>query len=505
VSYTIIKSDGTILTTISDGTINTTSTSLGLPGRLYSSYGQVVDTNFVHMLQNFSAPTPPSNPLKGQLWYNTFDNTLRICPSDGETNANNWLVIKIQDNTGNSYSGNVVAYEGLYGNNAYITNNLTANLANVNYLKVNIQANIANANVTGNSNLAVVYTNNISTGSSATPGNITGAWTVNGDAVLNSTANTAMWVTGGNLLSSGFKSDNWYFANGTPITFSGTYSNSNVAAYLPTYGGISAATTFQGRTLTTGSNTTTGTITGNWSLSAGSTINNLNVPAANIVGAVASATTSTTAVTVTAGNQPNITGLGTVTSLTASGGITGLTLTSTATTGTSPLTVSSQTKVANLNADFLDGYNTDVTATPSTIVVRDSSGNITGNYLIGNGAYITGVTYPNTYGNFVVSTVGPSISATGTSQGDAYILVTQINGVTTANIGTGVRLPTSIQGMRIIIMNLDSANTLNVYPDSGSKINSLSTNSPYSLPAGGRLEFVALTTSQWYTLNATYG
>ena len=28
-AYTIVKSDGTVLTTIADGTINTTSTSLG--------------------------------------------------------------------------------------------------------------------------------------------------------------------------------------------------------------------------------------------------------------------------------------------------------------------------------------------------------------------------------------------------------------------------------------------------------------------------------------------
>ena len=31
--YTIIRSNGTTLTQIQDGTINTTSTSLGLPGR----------------------------------------------------------------------------------------------------------------------------------------------------------------------------------------------------------------------------------------------------------------------------------------------------------------------------------------------------------------------------------------------------------------------------------------------------------------------------------------
>ena len=53
-AYTIIKSDGTVLTTIADGTINTTSTSLQLPGRNYAGYGQYLDTNFVHMVENFA-------------------------------------------------------------------------------------------------------------------------------------------------------------------------------------------------------------------------------------------------------------------------------------------------------------------------------------------------------------------------------------------------------------------------------------------------------------------
>ena len=72
-AYTIVKSDGAVLTTIADGTINTTSTSLGLPGRNYAGYGQTLDTNQVHMLENFADGTPPANPLRGQLWYNTND------------------------------------------------------------------------------------------------------------------------------------------------------------------------------------------------------------------------------------------------------------------------------------------------------------------------------------------------------------------------------------------------------------------------------------------------
>ena len=89
-AYTIVKSNGTVLTTIADGTINTTSTSQALPGRNYAGYGQSQDTNFVHQLENFADTTPPANPLRGQLWYNTNSQTLLVCPTDGETNAANW-------------------------------------------------------------------------------------------------------------------------------------------------------------------------------------------------------------------------------------------------------------------------------------------------------------------------------------------------------------------------------------------------------------------------------
>lgn len=51
-------------------------------------------------------------------------------------------------------------------------------------------------------------------------------------------------------------------------------------------------------------------------------------------------------------------------------------LISTATTGTAPFAVSSTTKVVNLNADFVDGFSADATATANTLVVRDANGDI---------------------------------------------------------------------------------------------------------------------------------
>ena len=75
--------------------------------------------------------------------------------------------------------------------------------------------------------------------------------------------------------SIGIRCDNYMYANGNPFNPSGTYSNSNVASYIVTYNGnVGGGTaTFYGAALSTGANTSSGTITGNWSLSSGSRLN----------------------------------------------------------------------------------------------------------------------------------------------------------------------------------------------------------------------------------------
>ena len=78
-----------------------------------------------------------------------------------------------------------------------------------------------------------------------------------------------------NVSTGGIKTDNYYYANGVAISFAGSYGDSNVASYLPTYTGQvgTGVATFYGANLTTGANSNVGTITGNWSLSAGSRLN----------------------------------------------------------------------------------------------------------------------------------------------------------------------------------------------------------------------------------------
>ncbi len=275
-AYTIVKSDGTVLTTIADGTINTTSTSLGLPGRNYAGYGQTVDTNFVHQTENYADSSPPSNPLRGQLWYNTNNATLYVCPTDGESNANAWLSLTATSSGGNTTFGAVTVTGNLNANNVTASNQMTANLITTSYLTVSANANIANANLSGTTTCANLVTTVITTGAATTAGTLTGVWTVNGSAG-GSGANAVIFNTGGIYVSNsggsnlyGIKCDRYMYANGDPISLGGTYGNANVAAYLPTYNGNILTVQTQATTLTTGANTNAGTMTGNWTLSAGS-------------------------------------------------------------------------------------------------------------------------------------------------------------------------------------------------------------------------------------------
>jgi hypothetical protein len=82
-SYTINLTNGNVLTTIPDGTINTTACSQTLVGKNYAGYGQFLDDNFVHLLENAANSTSPSAPLTGQLWFNTTTTILQVYNGTG--------------------------------------------------------------------------------------------------------------------------------------------------------------------------------------------------------------------------------------------------------------------------------------------------------------------------------------------------------------------------------------------------------------------------------------
>jgi len=76
-AYTINLTNGTTFATITDGTVNTAS-SMTLIGKNYAGYGQFLDDNFIHLLENSANSTAPTAPLTGQLWWDSTNTLLKV-------------------------------------------------------------------------------------------------------------------------------------------------------------------------------------------------------------------------------------------------------------------------------------------------------------------------------------------------------------------------------------------------------------------------------------------
>lgn len=64
-----------------------TDTSLNLYGMGAIAYGEGINESLVHLLENFSSPVPPSDPTKGQIWFNSSSLSLHYY------NGANWTSI----------------------------------------------------------------------------------------------------------------------------------------------------------------------------------------------------------------------------------------------------------------------------------------------------------------------------------------------------------------------------------------------------------------------------
>jgi microcystin-dependent protein len=81
--YQINKTDGTVLTTIADGTRDTT-TSLSLAGPNFVGYGEYLNENLVGLLENFASNSAPSSVnLQGQLWFDKYAQILKVFTAQG--------------------------------------------------------------------------------------------------------------------------------------------------------------------------------------------------------------------------------------------------------------------------------------------------------------------------------------------------------------------------------------------------------------------------------------
>lgn len=93
INYTDQTNYGSI--TVADQSINE-ETSLQFVGKNYTGYAKIFGENFLHLLENFAKSTAPTNPVIGQLWYDT--NTIANPPQPQ---------LKVYDGTSWVAAGNV--------------------------------------------------------------------------------------------------------------------------------------------------------------------------------------------------------------------------------------------------------------------------------------------------------------------------------------------------------------------------------------------------------------
>lgn len=171
------------------------------------------------------------------------------------------------------------------------------------------------------------------------------------------------------------------------------------------------------------------------------------------------------------------------------------------TTTVSGITATGTTTLGSATGSQTVALGSGATASGSTKVLNLGTAGVSGSTTTVNiGSAVSGATSTTTLNGLVVNSISAAVSAAGSTQATATALVSNINNVTVvAAAADGVRLPTAVAGMRILIRNTDAADTLKIYPATGGQINALGANVSFSLTAGSTIELMATTATQWYT------
>ena len=76
-SYIVTHTNGSVYASIGEGAVDN-SLGIALIGQNFANYGQLIANNFLQILENQASNTQPTNPIEGQLWWNTDTKVLSV-------------------------------------------------------------------------------------------------------------------------------------------------------------------------------------------------------------------------------------------------------------------------------------------------------------------------------------------------------------------------------------------------------------------------------------------
>jgi len=390
-AYTINLTDGAVFATVNDGTVNTAS-SMTLVGKNYAGYGEFLDENFIHLLENGANTTAPAAPLTGQLWWDKTNTLLKVY------NGSTFKTISAATASASAPASNVT------GDLWYDTTNQQVKVYTGSSFIVVGPAFTSTEGTAG----AIPETVNDNT---ATPHYITGLYVAGTRvAIVSKDANFTAAAPTSTLFPTIYKGIT--ISNSADTVMAGNVRNTgNVVV---TSGGATTAIIQSTGVLITGFNSVTGNVIGGNVNTAGVVTATGNVTGGNVVSVAAISGVSIVATANITGGNISTAGLVTATGNVIGGNInTGGLVTATGNVrGGNIVSLAAVSGVSIVASGNVDSGNLRSAGLVSVAGNVTSAANIAGTFFIGNGSQLTGLSLGVSVTKFVNGTTEGNVGVT---------------------------------------------------------------------------------------------